>query len=195
MANQSINDFINGFKGGTRLNRFEVIGNIGPGNGSNLLTTPFHIRSASLPEATVGAITINHRGRVVNYSGDRTYLPWQITILDDHAGGGNDKENLFKKFHDWHDRINSHGSNITTFPIGTNPSSLWSSSWIIKQYETNCNTALPGRTFTLFNVWPIGVGPLTLDMSQDNVLASFAVTLNYSHYTYDGAPVTSITGT
>jgi hypothetical protein len=195
MANQSINDFINGFKGGTRLNRFEVIGNIGPGNATNNLTTPFHIRSASLPEATVGAITINHRGRVVNYSGDRTYLPWQITILDDHAGGATDKENLFKKFHDWHDNINSHGGNITTFPVGKNPSSLWSSSWVIKQYETNCNTALPGRTFTLFNVWPIGVGPLTLDMSQDNVLASFAVTLNYSHYTYDGAPRTSATGT
>jgi hypothetical protein len=195
MANQSINDFIRGFKGGTRLNRFEVIGNIGPGSGTDNLTTPFHIRSASLPEATVGAITINHRGRAINYSGDRTYLPWEITILDDHAGGQNDKENLYKKFHDWHERINSHGPNITTFSVGTDPSSLWSQSWTVKQYETNCNTALPGRTFKLFNVWPIGVGPLQLDMSQDNILASFAVTLVYSHYTYDGAPFTTQAGT
>lgn len=195
MANQSINDFITGFKGGTRLNRFEVIGNIGSGTGTDKLTTPFHIRSASLPEATVGAITVNHRGRAISYSGDRTYLPWQITILDDHAGGSNDKENLFKKFHDWHEQINSHGPNITTYPTGTNPSSLWSSSWTVKQYETNCNTALPGRTFKLFNVWPVGIGPLTLDMSQDNILASFAVTLMYSHYTYDGAPYTSASGT
>ena len=195
MANQSINDFIQGFKGGTRLNRFEVIGNIGTGNSTNNLTTPFHIRSASIPEATVGAITINHRGRVVNYSGDRVYLPWQITVLDDHSGTANGNENLFKKFHDWHDRINSHGGNITTYPIGTDPSSLWSSSWIVKQYETNCNTGLPGRTFKLFNVWPIGIGPLTLDMSQDNVLGSFSVTLNYSHYTYDGAPITTDNGT
>ena len=49
--------------------------------------------------------------------------------------------------------------------------------------------------FKLFNVWPIAVGPLTLDMSQDNVLNSFAVTMVYSHYTYDGAPITTVTGT
>lgn len=197
MANQSINDFINGFKGGTRLNRFVVEGSIKPGASDNAnKVSPFHIRSATLPEASVGPIAINYRGRTVTYHGDRTYLPWEITILDDHAGGQTDPENLHKMFHDWHDRINSHGGNRTTFPDGsTNPSSLWSKSWVVKQYEVNCDNALPGRTFTLFNVWPIAVGPLVLDMSQDNVLGSFAVTLMYSHYTYDNAPITTSSGT
>jgi hypothetical protein len=197
MANQSINDFINGFKGGTRLNRFAVEGSIQPGIPGNAnKVTAFHIRSAALPEATVGPIAINHRGRTVTYPGDRIYQPWQITVLDDHAGGNNDPENLFKMFHDWHDRINSHTGNKTTFTqdTGQNPNSLFSSSWIIRQYEVNCDTPLPGRTFTLFNIWPIAVGPLVLDMSQDNVLGSFAVTLMYSHYTYDGAPHSSSTG-
>jgi len=192
--NTSINEFIQGFKGGTRLNRFEVIGNISPGAASTNQVTPFHIRTASLPEATVGPIAINYRGRTVAYSGDRTYLPWQITILDDHAGGDADKENLFKMFHDWHEKINAHGPNTTQFPSGTDPSSLWCPSWIVQQLETNCNKPLPGRKFTLFNVWPIAIGPLQLDMSQDNILASFAVTIQYSHYTYDGAPVTTDVG-
>jgi hypothetical protein len=194
--NQSINDFINGFKGGTRLNRFTVEGNVGTNAtgsaGSGRLLTPFHIRSASLPEATVGPISINYRGRTVNYAGDRVYQPWQITVLDDHGGNPSGSENLFKMFHDWHDKINSHGSNVTS---ETNPVSLWQSAWTIKQYEVNCNTALPGRSFKLFNVWPIAIGPLVLDMGQDNTLASFAVTLVYSHYTYDGAPVTTQSGT
>jgi len=193
MPNQSINDFINGFKGGTRLNRFTVEGSVGTNaTGSGRLLTPFHIRSASLPEATVGPISINYRGRTVNYAGDRVYQPWQITVLDDHGGNANGSENLFKMFHDWHDKINSHGSNLTS---ETNPVNLWQRTWTIKQYEVNCNTPLPGRSFKLFNVWPIAIGPLVLDMGQDNTLASFAVTLVYSHYTYDGAPVSSQSGT
>jgi hypothetical protein len=193
MANQSINDFINGFKGGTRLNRFTVEGNVGTSaSGASSVLTAFHIRSASLPEATVGPISINYRGRTVNYAGDRVYQPWQITVLDDHGGNVGGTENLFKMFHDWHDKINSHGSNVTS---ETNPSKLWQSSWTIKQYEVNCNTPLPGRSFKLFNVWPIAIGPLVLDMGQDNTLASFAVTLVYSHYTYDSAPVTTASGT
>lgn len=196
MANHSINDFIKGFKGGTRLNRFSVEGTVGPGTSTSNRLTAFHIRSASLPEATVGPISVNYRGRTVNYSGDRVYQPWQITVLDDHAGGTDaDPQNLFKMFHDWHDRINSHTGNVVTFPREGDLSSLWSDNWTIKQYQLNCDTPLYGRTFKLFNVWPIGIGPLVLDMSQDNVLASFAVTLVYSHYTYDGAPFSSQSGT
>jgi hypothetical protein len=126
------------------------------------------------------------------------YQPWQITILDDHAGSADsdtaDPQNLFKMFHDWHDRINSHTGNITDFPTGIDLSSLWSDVWTVKQFSLNGDTALAGRTFKLFNVWPIGIGPLVLDMGQDNTLASFAVTLVYSHYTYDGAPYSTQTG-
>ena len=99
-------------------------------------------------------------------------------------------------FHDWHDQLNSHTGNITTFSGGriNDLSSLWSDIWTVKQFSLNADTALYGRAFKLFNVWPIGIGPLVLDMSQDNTLASFAVTLMYSHYTYEGAPFSSQTG-
>jgi len=192
---QSINDFINAFKGGTRLNRFLVEGGINPGAiNTATAVTPFHIRSASLPDATVGGLSINHRGRTVTYSGDRTYQPWDIVVLDDHDGtstGGS--VNLHKMFHDWHDRINSHGKNTTTYPIAKNPSSLWANSWNITHLDVN-GSALGGRKFTLFNIWPIAVGPVNLDMSQDNVLNSFSVKLVYSHYTYDTAPITTNAG-
>lgn len=193
-GNHSINDFIQNFKGGTRLNRFTVEGNVGPGTSTTNRLTPFHVRSASIPEATIGPVSVNYRGRTVTYSGDRVYQPWQITVLDDHAGGQSDPQNLFKMFHDWHDQINSHTGNITTFETGIDLSSLWSDVWTVKQYRLNCDSALYGRAFKLFNVWPIGIGPLVLDMSQDNVLASFAVTLVYSHYTYEGAPYSTQSG-
>lgn len=191
-ANHSITDFINNFKGGTRLNRFEVKGGIGKGRSSSD-TTPFHIRTASLPGAAVGPIAINYRGRSVAYSGDRAYKPWAITVIDDHSGVAGGTENLYKKFHDWQNDLNSHATNTVNFAslspgqqITNSLASLWAPSWQVIQYGINCDDALPGRTFTLYNVWPIEVGEIALDMSQDNVLASFAVSLAFSHYTYDG---------
>lgn len=180
----SISDFITNFKGGTRQNRFLVTGAIGP-NKTGLAITAFHVRSATIPAATTAPISINYRGRTVSYSGDREYTPWQITILDDHGGGPDGAENLHKAFHDWQDALNSHETNLTTFPTPPDPSSLWS-EWHVKQYNTNCDTVLPGRDFTLYNIWPVSVGDIQLDMSADNTLASFAVTLVYSHYKYDG---------
>jgi hypothetical protein len=188
-ANHSITDFITAFKGGTRQNRFVVTGTISStSRAGSRITTPFHIRSASIPEAATTPIAVNYRGRSVAYSGDRTYLPWAITVLDDHSGNVDGGENLHKAFHDWQDVLNSHKTNISTMN-GTDPTSLWQPNWTVSQYGTNCDTPLPGRIFTLYNVWPISVGPIDLDMSADNTLASFAVTLAYSHYTYDGAPI------
>ena len=192
MPDQSINDFIRNFKGGTRLNRFQVVGNIGKG-GSGIALTPFHVTTANLPEAAVGPIAINYRGRSVAYSGDRAYKPWAIAVLDDHSGTANGTENLHKAFHDWQDRINSHGKNTSDY-TNNDPRSLWAPYWTVQQLNTNCDSALPGRSFKLFNVWPIEVGPIELDMTQSNMLASFAVSLAYSHYTYDDAPITTEDG-
>lgn len=197
----SITSFISAFKGGTRLNRFKVTGGIGP-NRSTDDTGAFHIRSATIPEAQVGAIAINHRGRTVAYPGDRSYEPWQITILDDTGDS-----NLHKLFHDWHNYINAHDTNktqtVSTTTTGTsttsttttalNPSEPFADTWTVEMLDVN-GASLPNRLFTLKNVWPATVGPIQLDMSQDNTLASFAVTLIYSHYTY-GSAGESTTGT
>jgi hypothetical protein len=196
----SITSFITAFKGGTRLNRFKVTGGIGANRTADD-TGAFHIRSATIPEAQVGAIAINHRGRTVAYPGDRAYEPWQITILDDTGDN-----NLHKLFHDWHNFINAHETNKTqttpTTTTGTStsttttttstttttlsPSDTFVDSWTVEMLDVN-GSSLPNRKFTLKNVWPATVGPIQLDMSQDNTLASFAVTLIYSHYTYGSA--------
>lgn len=181
MANQSITDFIKNFGGGTRVNRFNVTGTIGRTSGTGF--NDFHVRSASLPAASVGAIPINFRGRTVSYPGDRVYLPWSIIVLDENP---NEKKvvgtrTLYGAFHQWHESINSHASNTTRY---TNPSNHFSSDvWTVNQLDTNGNKTI--RQFRLHNCWPLAVGPIQLNMDQDNVLNSFAVTMLYSHFTYD----------
>ena len=91
MANDhSITDFITQFGGGTRLNRFKITGKLGDitlGSSNTDLSQGggvYYVRSASVPGSQVGGIPINYRGRTVVYPGDRTYSPWNITVLDEN---------------------------------------------------------------------------------------------------------------
>ena len=216
MGSHSITDFINGFGGGHRINRFKVTGNIPTINGSGVnLTatttnytsisqrteiTDFHVRAASLPTSQVGVIPINFRGRTVNYPGDRIYQPWNIVIIDDNkiSDKSTDKISLYRAFHEWHERINSHANNFSTYEVAgnTDPSQHFAGrinadgtlpknnpAWTIEQLDTNGANTI--RKFELWNCWPVAVGPIELDMSQDNVLSTFAVTMVFSHLKFD----------
>jgi len=220
MGSHSITDFINGFGGGHRINRFKVTGNIPTinGDGINLNTstpnynspsfkteiTDFHVRAASLPTSQLGVIPVNFRGRTVNYPGDRIYQPWNIVIIDDNkiSDKSTDKISLYRAFHEWHERINSHANNVSTYEgivgsgnnTNTDPSQHFagnstplngriSPAWAIEQLDTNGAKTI--RKFELWNCWPVAVGPVELDMSQDNVLSTFAVTMVFSHLKFD----------
>ena len=170
----SIDSFISNFKGGTRTNRFRIIGGIGRSGSTSSPMSAFHIRTASMPEAVLGKIPINYRGRTVNYPGDRVYLPWQITVLDE-SGNNN---NLYKAFHTWHNAINNHTTNISA---STNPKTHFATDWSVEQYDTNGSGII--KKFLLKNCWPIGVGQIPLSMNEDNQLAAFSVTMLFTHYT------------
>ena len=181
MPNNTISDFINGFGGGTRQNRFKITGIIGSPSKQNTTSTfdknIFYVRTASLPNSTLGGIPVNYRGRTVVYPGERVYSPWQITVLDDKPSA---KVKLFEAFHAWSNGINDHVSNNTS-QVGLDPKKHFASNnWTVEQLDTNGTTTL--RKFTLYNCWPQTVGDLALDMGADNTLASFAVTIFYSHY-------------
>jgi len=177
--NQSISEFIEGFNGGSRINRFKVVGELKEAGRNDI--TNFHIRAASLPSSQVGAININYRGRTVSFPGDRMYQPWTITVLDDRPATGNSKS-LYAAFHDWQNEMNDHVDNTALAAAVTDPSYHFATDWRVQQLDTNGSKVI--REFILKNCWPVYVGPVELDMSQDNTLATFAVTLVYSHFDY-----------
>jgi hypothetical protein len=222
MGSHSITDFINGFGGGHRINRFKVTGSIptlntntitaaNPVNTSKMVDfTDFHVRAASLPTSQLGVIPVNFRGRTVNYPGDRIYQPWNIVVIDDNKQASSSEKSisLYRAFHEWHERINSHVNNLSTYESSgnTDPSqhfagrikadgtvlSINNPAWTIEQLDTNGAKTI--RKFELWNCWPVAVGPVELDMSQDNVLSTFAVTVVFSHLKFDLSTSTT-TGT
>lgn len=184
-TSHSISDFINGFGGGTRQNRFKITGTIGNKANTNINGTfdknIFYVRTATIPNSTLGGIPINYRGRMVVYPGERVYSPWQITVLDDIPDS---KNKLFEAFHDWSNNINDHAANTTS---NLNPSQQFAKNdWTVEQLNTNGTATI--RKFILHHCWPQAVGDLALDMGADNTLVSFAVNIVYSHYTIDDSP-------
>lgn len=175
----SLSEFIKGFQGGTRPNRFKItfvrfpaIPDINttlgsPGTGTNGILAI----SSTLPESMVGTIPIPFRGRVYKFPGDRDYLPWNITIMDDtgtHAP--------YAFWHGWSNLFNDHSTNLVT-----DKTHLGSYSDIqIEHLDHNSTNTL--KTFTLMNAWPMQVGPLELNSANTNQLSTFTCQLAYTHY-------------
>ena len=170
----SISSFLSSFYGGTRLNRFKVTTSNCGASDQKLVDADveFHIRAAATPESNITPIGINYFGRTIPIPGERTYTPWVITVLDDRG-----TRNLYDKIKKWHTSIISAD---TTTVIDT--SSIKTCQFSIEHYSNN-NEANK-KKFTLYQAWPIEVGAFNLDMSQDNVLATFQVTIAYTHFDF-----------
>lgn len=180
MANK-IDDFINGFRGGTRKNRFRVEGIFPANSGGDANKLQYHVLSASLPSSTLGIVNFPYRGRLIPYVGDRTYEPWDVLVLDDRGAG------LYKAFQAWSEKINNQETN--THAYGPNDSwfqgsadAIQNSSWKINQLDLGGAVI---KTITLRSCWPGFISPLQFNMA-DTGFNSFAVRLNYNYISING---------
>lgn len=175
MPISTISTFLQGFKGGARSNRFYITTDNCGAAGSKLDANAlkFHVRAASVPGAAVRPIGLNWFGRTVNIPGERIITPWQVTVLDDRGS-----KSLYNTFKAWQKELASY-----TDELKFNIDSIKACKMTVQHLKTNTDEV--NKTFNLFQVWPVDVGPFVLDMNQDNVLSSFTVTLSYTHFTYN----------
>jgi hypothetical protein len=169
MSVNNISNFVSGFNGGLRTNRFEVSPSC-----RSLTPTPttkYHVRAATIPGARILPLYVNWFGRSVPIPGDREYDPWVITIMDD-------QNNLFDSFKTWHKNTVSMGDDITV-----NTTAVNGCNWTVKHLKNNDDT--PDKTFMLYNAYPVQLGPLNLNMDQPGVIASFNVVMMFTHFTYE----------
>lgn len=174
----SISQFINGFAGGLRPNRFRVEGSFGGSTTTDTRFTYF-VRAASMPGSDLSLISVPYRGRQYRIPGNRTYLPWQMVVLDDR-GGASSAASLWKKFHDWSSLINAHTSNLTSDPAsGGGNFTNYMKDYTVTQLDINgaCE-----RQIKLISCWPSEVGPIDLSMGDNENYVTFTVTLEYQYY-------------
>ena len=183
----NIDKFASNFHGGgIRPHLFQVSGSIGSDN-SKRETQSFHIKSASLPAATLGKIEVPYRGRKIPIPGDRTFAEWSVTVLcrGDLA--------LRDSFEQWSNDINEHVDNVSGFggspdhqPLGNNSNFANPNvfkDWQISQLDRGGNIL---KEYTFYGCWPSEIAAIEVNAETTDSIAEFAVTLQYSYWTTDG---------
>jgi len=166
---------INEFKsqltgGGARANLFQVQ-ILNPIDSSADLKSAFMIKTAALPESTVGEFVVPYFGREVKYAGDRKFGPWSVTIL-------NDEDFLVRNsLEAWMNAINSHDSNTRALPQD------YKSNALITQYGKD-GSAL--RTYVFEGMFPVSVDAIAMGWDTNDAIQEFGVTFSYDLWKVEG---------
>ncbi|MBT4995835.1 MAG: hypothetical protein HOM88_05125 [Hellea sp.] len=166
---------INQFKselvgGGARPTLFEVqITNpVAPGADFKV---PFMVRSAGIPESTVGQYVVPYFGREVKYAGDRVFADWSVTIINDEDFA------IRNAMEAWSNSINSHDSNVRGLPQD------YKSNGLITQFSKNGSVL---RTYVFEGMFPTAIEGIQMDWQQQDTIEEFGVTFQYDLWRVEG---------
>jgi hypothetical protein len=163
-------DFKTNFFGGSRSNRFKIIGSFPTGG----KFTDFHVRAATVPNAASKTISYDHFGRKYHYPGEKDYGTWSFTAWDDTGSN-----NIWGRIQKWQDLINNHDTNKSS----TLPKRYKADNWKIQHLNLNGedgpNSVL--KEYKLYGCWPAGIQPINLNMGNPNTLNSFNVIIVFDY--------------
>ena len=163
-----IQGFIQQFAGGgVRTNLFQVTGSI-PGYPQGDAAISFLVKAAQIPASSLGTIEVPYRGRRIKLPGDRTFADWSITVISDANMA------LRSAFEYWSAGFNLHVGNITT-----NDFYSLMPTWAVTQLARDGS---PIRTYEMVGCYPSEVGAIELSYENNDQVAEFPVTINYSYW-------------
>ena len=155
--------------GGARPNQFKVTC---PFPGYSQVVGEIEIMSflcsgASLPASTVENVTIDFRGRAINFAGERSYEAMSLTVINDTDF------KLRNAYERWQNGINNHTDNKGL----TNPADYMVDVFI-DQLDRNGQTI---KSYTLRSCYPDSVGDITLCYGETEI-ETFEVSLTYQYF-------------
>jgi hypothetical protein len=178
--------------GGARPNLFEVVLSFPAGLTDVDLTGTegdlyrFMVKGAELPGSTVTSIAVPFRGRQLKVSGDRTFAPWTITVINDT------NFTLRNSFEKWMNYMNRNDDNA-----GVITPSEYQTNMLVHQLGRglqNTNT-LPGtgtempihKSYKFYGAFPTDITPIALSYDTTDTIEEFSVTFEYQWWdTYEG---------
>jgi len=170
----SISEFKAKLKGGgARSNLFEVEINFPTYAGGSNETEAglFLAKSASLPSMTVGVIEVPYQGRMFPMAGDRTFVEWTVTFI-------NDTDFLLRDaFEKWSNAINGNESNEGF----SNPVDYMRDIGIFQLDKEKKRV----KEYLLQDGWPTEVGQIDVSMDSTDTIEEFTVTFRYLQWSSD----------
>ena len=167
----NVNDFRAQMTGdGARPNLFEVSMPFpafsAPGNAQTKLT--FMCKTAQLPGSTLGVVPVQYFGRELKFVGNRTFVDWTITII-------NDEDFVVRNaFERWMNGINSHNLNVRN-PLANAPLG-YSVDGDVTQFGKQGNVLKKCKFVGLF---PTDVSAIDVDWGSNDTIEEFSVSLAY----------------
>lgn len=177
MSVLNVNDFAKKLKGGgARANLFKV-GLASPVSfqGENKLDeiSKFLVKGAELPGSTITPIMIPFRGRQLKISGDKTFDPWTITVINDADFS------LRRNFEQWMSLINNHEDNEGV----TDTSEYFADLSVTQLDRSGSEKGL--REYKIIGAWPSDLGPIALSFDNENQIEEYQVTFQYQYWITD----------
>jgi len=172
MAN--INDFKSRLSGGgARANQFKVTMPF-PGYasvGGETSDLAFLCTATAIPGQTIANIAVPFRGRVLNIAGDRTFNPWQVTVMNDTDF------KLYRAFERWMNGIN----NITDNEGLTDPND-YQVDGFVDHLDRDGNSI---KQYQIRGSFPTSLDGIALSYGTNDAIEDFGVTLDYQYFETD----------
>jgi len=157
--------------GGARPNLFKVTMAFPSYVTADVSLASYMCKSASLPASTIAPIPVPFRGRQLQIAGDRTFEPWNITVINDTDF------NVRNSFEEWMNGINQHEENTGL----TQPSS-YMADMIVEQLDKDGTSK---KTYNIRGTFPTSLGAIEISYEQENVIEEFTVELQVQYWESD----------
>jgi len=131
----------------------------------------FLCNAASLPAFRIDPIPVFYFGRSINFAGERSFQPWNITILND------EDFKLRDFFESWSNRMNMLTANIAE--LSSQPGDYKIDFAKVIQWGKDGSLL---REYNFFGIWPSIVSDVQLSWDQGNRIETFDVQLTYDWY-------------
>ena len=129
----------------------------------------FLIKAAALPPSNIGTIEVPFRGRKLKVSGDRSFDPWEVTIINDIDFS------LRTVFEKWSEIIQN-----MNYALGANNLDRYFQTAIVRQLDRDGNVL---RSYQMHGVWPQAVAEIGLDFDSTDTIEEYGVTFNVQYWT------------
>lgn len=129
----------------------------------------FMCKAAQLPASTVENVQIQYRGRPINFAGERSFEPWNITVYNDTSF------NIRNALENWSNGVQS----LATTEGKVNP----------RDYQVDLQVSQLDRngailkTYKFVDAYPTTIGAIQLDYDSVNQIETFDITFQYNYWT------------
>ena len=169
MAILGIDDFKSRLTGGgARANMFKATLNFPGYAGGDVELSSFLCKAAQLPASVLAPVEIPFRGRKLIMAGDRTFEPWNITVINDTDFKVRDA------FERWSNGINQHNANVGL----ANPND-YMADMIVEQLDKEGNAV---KEYTFRGTFPTNISAIDLSNENENAIEEFTVELQVQYW-------------